>query len=183
MAQAAVMIQNGYLKSVIDATKAKNASEPEFIQAMEEVLSTIEPIVSKHEEEYKKEGLLERLVEPERIISFRVPWIDDKGQVQVNRGYRVQFNSAIGPYKGGLRFHPSVNQSILKFLGFEQIFKNALTGLLIGGGKGGSDFDPKGKSDNEVMKFCQSFMNELQKHIGQDLDVPAGDIGVGAREI
>ena len=183
MAQAAVMIQNGYLKSVIDATKAKNASEPEFIQAMEEVLSTIEPIVSKHEEEYKKEGLLERLVEPERIISFRVPWIDDKGQVQVNRGYRVQFNGAIGPYKGGLRFHPSVNQSILKFLGFEQIFKNALTGLPIGGGKGGSDFDPKGKSDNEVMKFCQSFMNELQKHIGQDLDVPAGDIGVGAREI
>lgn len=183
MAESAIMIKNGYLQSVIEKTKEKNASEPEFIQAMEEVLSTIEPIVAKHEEEYKKEGLLERLVEPERIISFRVPWIDDKGQVQVNRGYRVQFNGAIGPYKGGLRFHPSVNQSILKFLGFEQIFKNALTGLPIGGGKGGSDFDPKGKSDNEVMKFCQSFMNELQKHIGQDLDVPAGDIGVGAREI
>lgn len=172
-----------YLESVLEKVKAKNNTEPEFIQAMEEVLTTLEPVIAKHEKDYQAIGLLERLIEPERIISFRVPWIDDKGQVQVNRGYRVQFNGAIGPYKGGLRFHPSVNQSIMKFLAFEQIFKNALTGLPIGGGKGGSDFDPKGKSDNEIMKFCQSFMNELQKHIGQDLDVPAGDIGVGAREI
>lgn len=176
-------MSNKYLEEVIEKTKTKNSTEPEFIQAMEEVLSTIEPVVAKHEEEYKRLGLLERLVEPERIISFRVPWIDDKGEVQVNRGYRVQFNGSIGPYKGGLRFHPTVNQSIMKFLGFEQIFKNALTGLPIGGGKGGSDFDPKGKSDNEIMRFCQSFMSELQKHIGQDVDVPAGDIGVGAREI
>ena len=183
MANAVLEVKNPYLAGVIEKTKAKNANEPEFIQAMEEVLSTIEPVVDKHKDEYEKSALLERLVEPERIISFRVPWIDDNGQVQVNRGYRVQFNGSIGPYKGGLRFHPSVNQSILKFLGFEQIFKNALTGLPIGGGKGGSDFDPKGKSDNEVMRFCQSFMNELQKHIGQDVDVPAGDIGVGAREI
>ena len=183
MSNAVLEVKNSYLADVIEKTKAKNANEPEFIQAMEEVLSTIEPVVDKHKDEYKKSALLERLVEPERIISFRVPWIDDNGQVQVNRGYRVQFNGSIGPYKGGLRFHPSVNQSILKFLGFEQIFKNALTGLPIGGGKGGSDFDPKGKSDNEVMRFCQSFMNELQKHIGQDVDVPAGDIGVGAREI
>ncbi len=183
MSSAAAELKNSYLFDVIEKTKLKNANEPEFIQAMEEVLSTIEPVVDKHNEEYKKSALLERLVEPERIITFRVPWIDDRGEVQVNRGYRVQYNASIGPYKGGLRFHPTVNQSIMKFLGFEQIFKNALTGLPIGGGKGGSDFDPKGKSDNEVMKFCQSFMNELQKHIGQDIDVPAGDIGVGAREI
>lgn len=149
---------------------------------MSEVLETLKPVIERHSE-YEKTALLERLVEPERIISFRVPWIDDNGKVQVNRGFRVQFNGSIGPYKGGLRFHPSVNQSIMKFLAFEQIFKNALTGLPIGGGKGGSDFDPKGKSDNEIMSFCQSFMNELQKHIGHDLDVPAGDIGVGAREI
>lgn len=183
MSNAALEVRNGYLSRVIEETKAKNPHEPEFIQAMEEVLSAIEPVVDKYEEEYRKTALLERLVEPERIITFRVPWIDDKGQVKVNRGYRVQYNGSIGPYKGGLRFHPTVNQSILKFLGFEQIFKNALTGLPIGGGKGGSDFDPKGKSDNEVMRFCQSFMNELQKHIGQDIDIPAGDIGVGAREI
>lgn len=171
-----------YVSEVVEITKAKNSHEPEFLQAMEEVLSTIEMVVDKNPK-FKEVSLLERLVEPERIISFRVPWVDDNGDVQVNRGYRVQFNSAIGPYKGGLRFHPSVNQSILKFLGFEQIFKNALTGLPIGGGKGGSDFDPKGKSDNEVMRFCQSFMTELQRHIGHFLDVPAGDIGVGAREI
>ncbi len=176
-------LKSSYLKDIIRQIKLKNNFEPEFIQAVEEVLSSLEPVILEHEEEFKASALLERLVEPERIISFRVPWVDDKGQVQVNRGYRVQFNGSIGPYKGGLRFHPSVNQSIMKFLGFEQIFKNALTGLPIGGGKGGSDFDPKGKSDMEVMKFCQSFMNELQKHIGQDTDVPAGDIGVGAREI
>ncbi len=173
---------NDYLAKVVAATKEKNASEPEFLQAMEEVLSTIDAVVSKNPD-FEKTNLLSRLVEPERIITFRVPWIDDNGNVQVNRGYRIQFNSAIGPYKGGLRFHPSVNQSIMKFLAFEQIFKNALTGLPIGGGKGGSDFDPKGKSDNEVMRFCQSFMNELQRHIGHFLDVPAGDIGVGGREI
>jgi len=173
---------NAYLQRVIEETKKKNASEPEFLQAMEEVLSTLESMINLHPE-FEKESLLERLVEPERIISFRVPWTDDKGIVRVNRGYRVQFNSAIGPYKGGLRFHPSVNQSIMKFLAFEQIFKNTLTGLPIGGGKGGSDFDPKGKSDAEVMRFCQSFMTELQRHINQDTDVPAGDIGVGAREI
>ncbi len=172
-----------YLKKVIEETEEKNIYEKEFIQALKEVLSSLEPVIIKNEELYKKIGLLERLVEPERIISFRVPWVDDKGQAQVNRGFRVQFNGAIGPYKGGLRFHPSVNQSIMKFLAFEQIFKNALTGLPIGGGKGGSDFDPKGKSDLEIMRFCQSFMNELQKHIGQDVDVPAGDIGVGGREI
>ncbi len=176
-------LQSEYLKKVIEKTSAKNCYEKEFIQALKEVLSSIEPVVIKNEEFYKKTALLERLVEPERIISFRVPWIDDNGQVQVNKGYRVQFNGSIGPYKGGLRFHPSVNQSIMKFLGFEQIFKNALTGLPIGGGKGGSDFDPKGKSDMEIMRFCQSFMNELQRHIGQDVDVPAGDIGVGGREI
>ncbi len=176
-------INNRYLLDVIEKTKEKNCMEPEFIQAMEEVLTSIEPVVAKREDAYKKSGLLERLVEPERIITFRVPWVDDKGEVHVNRGFRVQFNASIGPYKGGLRFHPTVNQSIMKFLAFEQIFKNALTGLPIGGGKGGSDFDPKGKSDNEIMNFCQSFMNELQKHIGQDVDVPAGDIGVGAREI
>ena len=173
---------SNYIESVLDVTKRKNACEKEFIQAVSEVLETLKPVIERHSE-YEKTALLERLVEPERIISFRVPWIDDNGKVQINRGFRVQFNGSIGPYKGGLRFHPSVNQSIMKFLAFEQIFKNALTGLPIGGGKGGSDFDPKGKSDNEIMSFCQSFMNELQKHIGHDLDVPAGDIGVGAREI
>ena len=173
---------NEYLKRVLDETKIKNINEPEFLQAVKEVLSSLEPVIDAHDD-YKKNAFLERMVEPERIITFRVPWVDDNGQVHVNRGYRVQFSSLIGPYKGGLRFHPSVNQSIMKFLGFEQIFKNALTGLPIGGGKGGSDFDPKGKSDNEIMRFCQSFMTELYRHIGQDVDVPAGDIGVGAREI
>ncbi len=173
---------NAYLERVLNDAKEKNSHEPEFIQAVDEVLSTISKVVDKHPE-YEKIALLERIVEPERIISFRVPWTDDNNQVQVNRGYRVQFNGVLGPYKGGLRFHPTVNQSIMKFLAFEQIFKNALTGLPIGGGKGGSDFNPKGKSDDEIMRFCQSFMNELQRHIGHDLDVPAGDIGVGAREI
>ncbi len=176
-------LKSQYLEDVLTNLEEKNANEPEFLQAVKEVLTTIEPVIIKNEEKFKKLSLLERLVEPERIISFRVPWIDDEGKIHVNRGYRVQFNGAIGPYKGGLRFHPSVNQSIMKFLGFEQIFKNALTTRPIGGGKGGSDFDPKGKSDMEIMKFCQSFMNELQKHIGQDVDVPAGDIGVGGREI
>ncbi len=171
-----------YLNEVLDKLKTKNAHEPEFLQASYEVLTTIKPVLDKNPQ-YKQLALLERLTEPERLISFRVPWVDDKGQVQVNRGYRVQFNGAIGPYKGGLRFHPSVNRSIMKFLAFEQCFKNALTGLPIGGGKGGSDFDPKGKSDMEIMRFCQSFMSELYKHIGQDVDVPAGDIGVGGREI
>ena len=171
-----------YLNEVLGKLKTKNAHEPEFLQASYEVLTTLKPVIEKHPE-YKQQSLLERITEPERLISFRVPWVDDKGQVQVNRGFRVQFNGAIGPYKGGLRFHPSVNQSIMKFLAFEQCFKNALTGLPIGGGKGGSDFDPKGKSDREIMRFCQSFMNELYRHIGQDVDVPAGDIGVGAREI
>ncbi|MCR4842285.1 MAG: NADP-specific glutamate dehydrogenase [Eubacterium sp.] len=173
----------GYVEEVFEKVKQKNASEPEFLQAVEEVLETIRPVVEKNEELYRREALLERLVEPERQIKFRVPWVDDKGQTQVNTGYRIQFNSAIGPYKGGLRFHPSVYVGIIKFLGFEQIFKNSLTGLPIGGGKGGSDFDPKGKSDREVMAFCQSFMTELCKYIGQDEDVPAGDIGVGGREI
>ena len=173
---------NEYLNKVLTETKAKNYTEPEFLQAVNEVFETIKPVVEAHPE-YEKESVLERMVEPERIISFRVPWRNDKGEVIVNRGYRVQFNSLLGPYKGGLRFHPSVNQSIMKFLGFEQIFKNALTGLPIGGAKGGSDFDPKGKSDNEIMNFCQSFMTELYRHIGQDVDVPAGDIGVGAREV
>lgn len=173
---------NEYLNKVLSETKAKNATEPEFLQAVNEVFETVKPVVEAHPE-YEREALLERLVEPERIISFRVPWRNDKGEIIVNRGYRVQFNSLLGPYKGGLRFHPSVNQSIMKFLGFEQIFKNALTGLPIGGAKGGSDFDPKGKSDNEIMNFCQSFMTELYRHIGQDIDVPAGDIGVGAREV
>lgn len=173
---------NAYLEKVLNEVEKKNSQEPEFVQAVYEVLSSLKAVVDKHPD-YEKMALLERLVEPERLISFRVPWIDDKGQVQVNRGYRVQFNGVLGPYKGGLRFHPSVNQSIMKFLGFEQIFKNALTCLPIGGGKGGSDFDPKGKSDDEIMRFCQSFMNELQRHIGADVDVPAGDIGVGAREI
>ena len=172
-----------YAQRVLDELKVRYAHEPEFIQAATEILTTLKPVIDKNEAKYEAAGLLERFVEPERIISFRVPWVDDQGKVQVNRGYRVQFNSAIGPYKGGLRFHPSVNLSILKFLGFEQVFKNSLTGLPIGGGKGGSDFDPKGKSDREVMAFCQSFMTELCKYIGADTDVPAGDIGVGGREI
>ncbi len=171
-----------YVASVFEKVKEQNAHEEEFLQAVEEVFQSLVPVFDKYPK-YVEENLLERLVEPERIVSFRVPWVDDKGQVQVNRGYRVQFSSAIGPYKGGLRFHPSVNQSIVKFLGFEQIFKNSLTGQPIGGGKGGSNFDPKGKSDLEVMRFTQSFMTELQKHIGPDTDVPAGDIGVGGREI
>ena len=172
-----------YVDEIYEAVVKKNGNEPEFLQAVKEVLDSLRPVIDKNEQAYRTAGLLERLTEPERIISFRVPWVDDRGQVQVNRGYRVQFNSAIGPYKGGLRFHPSVNQSILKFLGFEQIFKNSLTGLPIGGGKGGADFDPKGKSDREVMAFCQSFMTELYRHIGADSDVPAGDSGVGGREI
>ena len=172
-----------YTEEVYERVVAQNPGEPEFHQAVKEVLDSLKVVIDKNEEEYRKLSILERLVEPERIISFKVPWIDDNGTVQVNRGYRVQFNSAIGPYKGGLRFHPSVNQGILKFLGFEQTFKNSLTGLPIGGGKGGSNFDPKGKSDREVMAFCQSFMTELCKYIGADTDVPAGDIGVGGREI
>ena len=172
-----------YTEEVFERVVAQNPGEPEFHQAVKEVLDSLKVVIDKNEEEYRKLSILERLVEPERIISFKVPWIDDNGTVQVNKGYRVQFNSAIGPYKGGLRFHPSVNQGILKFLGFEQTFKNSLTGLPIGGGKGGSNFDPKGKSDREVMAFCQSFMTELCKYIGADTDVPAGDIGVGGREI
>ena len=172
-----------YVDDVLAKVIAKNPSEPEFHQAVTEVFDSIRPLIEANEEFYKKEAILERITEPERMIKFRVPWVDDKGQVQVNMGIRVQFNSAIGPYKGGLRFHPSVNQGIIKFLGFEQVFKNSLTGLPIGGGKGGSDFDPKGKSDREVMAFCQSFMTELYKHINADRDVPAGDIGVGGREI
>ena len=172
-----------YVDEVIELVEKKNPGEPEFHQAVREVLESLKPVVEANEEKYRKEALLERLVEPERVIMFRVPWVDDKGNVQVNKGYRVQFNSAIGPYKGGLRFHPSVYLGIIKFLGFEQIFKNSLTGLPIGGGRGGSDFDPKGKSDREVMAFCQSFMTELYRHIGADTDVPAGDIGVGGREI
>ncbi len=172
-----------YVEEVYAGLEAKHAHEPEFLEAAKRVLESIEPVVAANEEKYRSVNLLERLVEPERIITFRVPWVDDAGKPQLNLGYRVQFNSAIGPYKGGLRFHPSVNQSILKFLGFEQIFKNSLTGLPIGGGKGGSDFDPKGKSDAEVMRFCQSFMTELSKYIGANVDVPAGDIGVGGREI
>ncbi len=172
-----------YVDEVIDLVVSKNPAEPEFHQAVKEVLESLRPVVEANEEKFRKEALLERLTNPERQFKFRVPWVDDKGQVQVNTGYRVQFNSAIGPYKGGLRLHPSVNLGIIKFLGFEQIFKNSLTGLPIGGGKGGSDFDPKGKSDREVMAFCQSFMTELCKYIGADTDVPAGDIGTGAREI
>lgn len=172
----------GYVDSVIEQVKAKNANEPEFIQAVTEVLTSLKPVIDANPE-YEKAGLLERIVEPERVIMFRVPWVDDSGKVQVNRGFRVQFNSCLGPYKGGLRLHPSVNLGIIKFLGFEQIFKNSLTTLPMGGGKGGSDFDPKGKSDAEVMRFCQSFMTELCKHVGADTDVPAGDIGTGAREI
>ena len=172
-----------YVDEVMDMVVAKNPAQPEFHQAVKEVLESLRVVIEANEEAYRKDALLERIVNPERQIMFRVPWVDDKGQVQVNTGYRVQFNSAIGPYKGGLRLHPSVNIGIIKFLGFEQIFKNSLTGLPIGGGKGGSDFDPKGKSDREVMAFCQSFMTELCKYIGADTDVPAGDIGTGAREI
>ena len=176
------MFEIAYLNELMERVKARNAGEREFHQTVEEVLHSIAPVLVRRPE-YITSGVLERMVEPERIIKFRVPWVDDNGQVQVNRGFRIQFNSAIGPYKGGLRFHPSVNESIIKFLGFEQTFKNSLTGLPMGGGKGGSDFDPKGKSDREVMAFCQSFMSELQKYIGADTDVPAGDIGVGAREV
>jgi len=172
----------GYIDNIINGIEKRDSGQPEFLQAAREVLDSLRIIVDK-DNTYEKAGLLERLVEPERVIMFRVPWIDDAGKVQVNRGFRVQFSSAIGPYKGGLRFHPSVNLSIIKFLGFEQVFKNSLTGLPMGGGKGGSDFDPKGKTDNEVMRFCQSFITELYRHIGPDTDVPAGDIGVGGREI
>ena len=172
-----------YVDEVLERVKAKNASEPEFLQAVEEVLDSLRPVIDANEETYRREAILERLTEPDRQFKFRVPWVDDKGQVQVNTGYRIQFNNSIGPYKGGLRLHPSVNTGIIKFLGFEQIFKNSLTGLPIGGGKGGADFDPKGKSDREVMAFCQSFMTELCKYIGADVDVPAGDIGTGARAI
>ena len=171
-----------YIEPVLENLKEKNPDQPEFIQAASEVLETIEPALDKHPE-FQDASLLERITEPERVVMFRVPWVDDNGKVQVNRGMRVEFNSAIGPYKGGLRLHPSVNLGIIKFLGFEQIFKNALTTLPMGGGKGGSDFDPKGKSDMEVMRFCQSFMTELSKHIGPNTDVPAGDIGTGGREI
>ncbi|MBR0445997.1 MAG: NADP-specific glutamate dehydrogenase [Oscillospiraceae bacterium] len=172
-----------YVDEVLQKVIAQNPAQPEFHQAVQEVLSTLSPIIERNEELYRREALLERLTMPERIVTFRVPWVDDKGQVQVNTGYRVQWNGAIGPYKGGLRLHPSVNVGVMKFLAFEQTFKNSLTGLPMGGGKGGSDFDPKGKSDREIMAFCQSFMNELYKYIGADTDVPAGDIGVGAREV
>ena len=172
-----------YVEEVLAKVREKNANEPEFLQAVEEVLNSLKPAIEANEEKFRKEALLERICEPERQLKFRVPWVDDNGQVQVNVGYRVQFNSSIGPYKGGIRLHPSVNMGIIKFLGFEQVFKNSLTGLPIGGGKGGSDFDPKGKSDREIMAFCQSFMTELCKYIGADTDVPAGDIGTGAREI
>ena len=171
---------NKYIASVYEAVEKRNAGEAEFLQAVREVLETIEPVIDKRPD-LQAAGVVERIVEPERFIQFRVSWVDDSGRVQVNRGFRVQFNSAIGPYKGGLRLHPSVNASVIKFLGFEQIFKNSLTGLPMGGGKGGSDFDPKGKSDMEVMRFCQSFMTELSKHIGADTDVPAGDNGGAAR--
>ena len=174
------MITNEYLKRVYDSVEKRDPDQPEFLQAVREVFESLQLVVDKHPE-WEKASLIERFVEPERVITFRVPWVDDNGKVQVNRGYRVQFNSAIGPYKGGLRFHPSVNLSVIKFLGFEQILKNSLTTLPMGGGKGGSDFDPKGKSDAEVMRFCQSFMTELYRHIGQFTDTPAGDIGVGAR--
>ena len=176
------MITNEYLKRVYDSVEKRDPDQPEFLQAVREVFESLQLVVDKHPEG-EKASLIERFVEPERVITFRVPWVDDNGKVQVNRGYRVQFNSAIGPYKGGLRFHPSVNLSVIKFLGFEQILKNSLTTLPMGGGKGGSDFDPKGKSDAEVMRFCQSFMTELYRHIGQFTDTPAGDIGVGAREV
>ena len=173
----------GYVDEVLEKVSKKNEGQPEFLQAVTEVLESLRPVVEANEELYRKEAVLERITEPDRQIMFRVPWVDDNGQVQVNRGFRVQFNNAIGPYKGGLRLHPSVNLSIIKFLGFEQVFKNSLTSLPIGGGKGGSDFNPKGKSDREIMAFCQSFMTELYKYIGADMDVPAGDIGVGGREI
>ena len=176
------MLTNEYLKRVYEGLEKRNANEPEFLQAVREVLESIQPVVEKHPE-YEKAGLIERLVEPERIITFRVPWVDDQGKVQVNRGYRVQFNSAIGPYKGGLRFQKNVYEGIIKFLGFEQTFKNSLTGLPIGGAKGGSDFSPIGRSDGEVMRFCQAFMTEFHRHIGQDIDCPAGDVGVGGREV
>ena len=172
-----------YVDEVLSKVKEKNSHEPEFIQAVTEVLESLRPVIESEEDKYRRDAILERMTEPDRIITFRVPWVDDKGQAQVNRAFRVQCNNAIGPYKGGLRLHPSVNQSIIKFLGFEQCFKNSLTGLPIGGGKGGSDFDPKGESDREVMAFCKSFITELYKYIGKDEDVPAGDIGVGAREI
>lgn len=172
-----------YVDEIYERVVEQNPGEPEFHQAVKEVLDSLKLVIDANEEKYRQEGILERFVEPERIISFKVPWVDDQGRVQVNKGYRVQFNSAIGPYKGGIRFHPSVNQSILKFLGFEQTLKNSLTGLPMGGGKGGSNFDPKGKSDREIMAFCQSFMTELYRHIGKDTDIPAGDIGVGAREV
>ena len=173
----------GYVDEVLEVVKKKNADQPEFLQAVTEVLDSLRPVIDANEELYRKNAILERITEPDRQIMFRVPWVDDNGQVQVNRGFRVQFNNSIGPYKGGLRLHPSVNLGIIKFLGFEQVFKNSLTTLPIGGGKGGSDFDPKGKSDREIMAFCQSFMTELCKYIGADVDVPAGDIGTGAREI
>ena len=176
------MLTNEYVKRVYEQVEKRDGDQPEFLQAVYEVLDTLQPVIAKHPE-YEKNGVLERLVEPERVVKFRVAWVDDAGKVQVNRGYRIQFNSAIGPYKGGLRFHPTVNEGVIKFLGFEQILKNSLTTLPMGGGKGGSDFDPKGKSDAEVMRFCQAFMTELCRHIGQFTDVPAGDINVGAREI
>jgi glutamate dehydrogenase (NADP+) len=178
-----IMEVMGYVDEVLEKVSKKNEGQPEFLQAVTEVLESLRPVVEANEELYRKEAVLERITEPDRQLMFRVPWVDDNGQVQVNRGFRIQFNNAIGPYTGGLRLHPSVNLSIIKFLGFEQIFKNSLTGLPIGGGKGGSDFDPKGKSDREIMAFCQSFMTELSKYIGADMDVPAGDIGVGGREI
>ncbi|MEB2356786.1 MULTISPECIES: NADP-specific glutamate dehydrogenase [Bacillus] len=178
----AAQTAQSYIDRVLEEVEKRNPGEEEFQQAVREILESLVPVFAKHPE-YEKQGILERLIEPERLVVFRVPWVDDEGKVQVNRGFRVQFNSAIGPYKGGIRFHPSVNASIIKFLGFEQIFKNALTGMPIGGGKGGSDFDPKGKSDGEIMRFVQSFMSELSRYIGPDQDVPAGDIGVGAREI
>src|SRR5262245_24485380 len=173
---------NEYVTALMTDVKAKNPAEPEFHQAVFEVASSLKLVLERHPE-YRRAKIVERVVEPERVIMFRVPWVDDRGQIQVNRGFRIEMNSAIGPYKGGLRFHPSVNLGILKFLAFEQVFKNSLTTLPMGGGKGGSDFDPKGKSDNEVMRFCQSFMTELYRHIGPNTDVPAGDIGVGGREI
>ena len=172
-----------YVDEILDRVRKQNPHEAEFNQAVTEVLESLRPVIEKNEEKFRRDALLERLTVPERVILFRIPWVDDNGQVQVNNGYRIQFNSAIGPYKGGMRFHPSVNLSIMKFLAFEQTFKNSLTGLPMGGGKGGSDFDPKGKSDREIMAFCQSLMNELYRHIGANTDVPAGDIGVGAREV
>ncbi|HKT89819.1 MAG TPA: Glu/Leu/Phe/Val dehydrogenase dimerization domain-containing protein, partial [Candidatus Sulfotelmatobacter sp.] len=182
MTPPGIKVPGDYIESVMISVKAKNPAEPEFHQAVQEVFDSLRLVLAKHPE-YQSARLLERIVEPERVLMFRVPWFDDQGNIQVNRGFRIEMNSAIGPYKGGLRFHPSVNLGILKFLAFEQVFKNSLTTLPMGGGKGGSDFDPKGKSDNEVMRFCQSFMTELQRHIGPDTDVPAGDIGVGGREI